>query len=132
MSRCAMEPSLNVIRGHDRQDEASERAIASAQTIGAIIRRNAARWPDRAAIVTSREVSLPYTMLCREVDRIGVQLRAAGVSRASRIGVLLPDGSDLAVAITAIACHAIAVPLNPSLTATELDEQFATLHMDFV
>jgi acyl-CoA synthetase (AMP-forming)/AMP-acid ligase II/thioesterase domain-containing protein/acyl carrier protein len=123
---------LNVITDHDPQDEASERAIGSAQTIGAIIRRNAARWPDRAAIVASREVSLTYAMLCREVDRIGVQLRAAGASRTSRIGVLLPDGPELAVAITAIACYAIAVPLNPSLTATELDEQFATLPMNFV
>jgi oxalate---CoA ligase len=120
------------MREHDRPDEASERAIGSAQTIGAIIRRNAARWPDRAAIVQSREASLTYAMLCRQIEQIGAQLRTAGSSRTSRIGVLLPDGPDLAVAITAIASHAIAVPLNPNLTATELDEQFATLPMDFV
>ena len=45
---------------------------------------------------------------------------------------MLPDGPELAVSIVAVACHAAAVPLNPRLTETELDDLFATLRIDAV
>ena len=45
---------------------------------------------------------------------------------------MLPDGPELAVSIVAVACHAAAVPLNPRLTETELDDLFAMLRIDAV
>jgi oxalate---CoA ligase len=56
-------------------------------------------------------------------------LRAAGLDRSSRVAILLPNGPELALTGIAVACNAIAVPCNPSLSQTQFDQLHARLSL---
>lgn len=88
--------------------------------------------PERPAIVLSKDEVLTYGALGLQVASIGAKLRVNGIGRTAKVAILLPDSLELAVAIVASACHAVAVPLNPKATATEIDGLFARLHIDAV
>ena len=100
-------------------------------TVASIIARHVAARPDCPAIVTSRNV-VTYGALGEQITAFGAGLRSNGLTCSARVAVMLPDGPELAVSIVAVACHAAAVPLNPRLTETELDDLFATLRIDAV
>ena len=99
-------------------------------TVATLIAQNVAIRPECPAIVMSRGKVLTYCALGEQIAAFGAGLRANGIGRCSTVAIMLPDGPELAVAIVATACHAVAVPLNPKLTATELDSLFAMLHVD--
>jgi acyl-CoA synthetase (AMP-forming)/AMP-acid ligase II len=99
-------------------------------TVATRIAQNVAIRPECPAIVMSRGKVLTYRALGEQIAAFGAGLRANGMGRSSTVAIMLPDGPELAVAIVATACHAVAVPLNPKLTATELDSLFAMLHVD--
>jgi acyl-CoA synthetase (AMP-forming)/AMP-acid ligase II/thioesterase domain-containing protein len=65
--------------------------------------------------------------LGKQIAAFGEILRGNGLGSSARVAIMLPDGPELAVAVVATACHAVAVPLNPKLTTTELDAVFAVL-----
>src|SRR5207344_2983164 len=100
-------------------------------TVASIIARHVAARPDCPAIVTSRNV-VTYGALGEQIATFGAGLRRNDLTCSARVAVVLPDGPELAVSIVAVACHAAAVPLNPRLTETELDDLFATLRIDAV
>jgi acyl-CoA synthetase (AMP-forming)/AMP-acid ligase II/thioesterase domain-containing protein len=99
-------------------------------TVATIIAEHVVIRPESPAIVVSKENVLSYGALGAQIAAFGADLRANGIGRSARVAIMLPDGPKLAVAIVAAACHAVAVPLNPKLTASELEELFATLRID--
>ena len=101
-------------------------------TIGQIIRQHAHRRPGDAAIVAPGRTPLSYRGLNEQIERAGIELRQAGLGRSARIGIGLPDGPEAALAIVAMACRAIAVPLDTKLTVSELHERFTALRLDAV
>ncbi|HEY7070432.1 MAG TPA: class I adenylate-forming enzyme family protein [Acidimicrobiales bacterium] len=61
-------------------------------------------------------------------DAIACTLADAGVGPGAVVGVLLPDGADLVAALFAVwRAGGVYVPLNPRLTATELDRVLASI-----
>jgi amino acid adenylation domain-containing protein len=85
--------------------------------------------PDRAAILAPRHAPLNYEALwARTKDVIDV-LRGCGVGRHDRVGVVLPDGPETAVAVVAVAAGAICVPLHPGFTAAEWQRYFRDLRI---
>ncbi len=70
---------------------------------------------------------LSYRRLYRHIDDIGRTLRANGIGRDDRLGVLMPNGPELAVAIVAVAANAACASINPAYSAEELDRYFADL-----
>ena len=98
--------------------------------VDTIIAMHVAARPQSPAIVMSKDDVLTYGALGAQIAAFGADLRANGIGRSAKVAVMLPDGPELAVALVATACHAVAVPLNPKLTATELDNLFATLRID--
>ncbi|MGH7757387.1 MAG: AMP-binding protein, partial [Vulcanimicrobiaceae bacterium] len=71
----------------------------------------------RVAIVTD-EAATSYAELDAAVRGFGAALQARGVRRGERIAIILPDGLAFAVAFFgALAIGAVAVPINPLLTA---------------
>ncbi len=56
-------------------------------------------------------------------------LRGAGIGRSDRVAVVLPDGPEAAAAIIAVAAGAVCAPLNPGLTADELQRYFVELRV---
>jgi acyl-CoA synthetase (AMP-forming)/AMP-acid ligase II/acyl carrier protein/NRPS condensation-like uncharacterized protein len=54
-------------------------------------------------------------------------LRRAGIGRDDRVAVVLPDGPEAATAMISVAAGAVCAPLNPALTADELQRYFVEL-----
>ncbi len=99
-------------------------------TLHAALTRIAQASPDRAAVLSTRFAPLDHRGLQQMIERTHRQLRLAGFGRDARIGVLLPEAPQAAVAIIAIACSAVAVPLDPRLGPAELDQFLQQLPLD--
>ncbi len=96
------------------------------------LQRNALLRPEMAAIVAPGRPPLSHFELARTVEEIGFELRRRGVGRETRVGIALPTGPEAAVAIIALSCHAVAVPLNPDAVEAELEERSRALRLDAV
>ncbi|WP_312012360.1 AMP-binding protein, partial [Bradyrhizobium sp. AUGA SZCCT0182] len=99
-------------------------------TLGHVIGRTASRLPDQPAIVSTKFAPLTYRDLQRQLDGIRLQLRLAGFDCKARIGVLMPNGAEAVLAIVAVACCSIAVPLDPRLSEAEFDQRLDMLRLD--
>jgi acyl-CoA synthetase (AMP-forming)/AMP-acid ligase II len=97
------------------------------RTIGPTIRCHAELRPEHPAIVSTQFAPLSYRELQHTIDEISRALRQAGFDRNARIIVALPNGPEAALAIVAIACSAVAVPLDPKLTFPEVETRLAFL-----
>jgi len=105
-------------------------SFAIDRTIPACIRDHARARPHAPAILSSGGAVLTYDALQGQIDAIASALAEAGIAAGTRVAILMPDGLELAVAIVAVACSATAVPLNPSLTAAELEGLFAAQKLE--
>jgi long-chain acyl-CoA synthetase len=88
-----------------------------------LVRRASAGSPAKAALVTAAR-TLSWAELDEEVDRVAGGLLARGLARGDRVGILLPNSIEFAVSYFALLrAGLVAVPLNISYTATEVDYQ---------
>ena len=95
-------------------------AVARRHTIGDLLSKSAARFPDRTAVVWrgSRET---YAEFNATVNRTAHSLRERGVAKGDRIALLAHNCREFAVLYFALAkLGAISVPLNFMLNADEL------------
>jgi len=83
-------------------------------------------------MVLTGSAPLTYRELQRLIEHVRAQLRAAGFDRNARIAVAFPNGSHAALAIVAVSCAAVAIPLNPKLTLAEIETCLASLRPDAV
>jgi len=89
-------------------------------TLDRIVRRNALRFPAKAALRTDTG-SISWQEFDRRVDRIANALRARGLVAADRIAVLLGNCTEIVELYFGIArAGLIAVPLNWRLTNAEM------------
>jgi oxalate---CoA ligase len=114
--------------------KSSERAGApgAAATIGQVIEAYADKQPDRTAIVSSGGDPLSYRKLQHMILEVRSALRAAGLGRRARIAIAMPDGPHSAIAILAVTCSAVSIPLNPRQTFREIEAGFNALPPDAV
>lgn len=105
---------------------------ASLPTISSAIRLQAALHPGRVAIACSGLPPFSFGELARTIERIGQQFHAAGIGAGSRVGILLPNGPEAAVMGVAAAAHSICYPLNPVLSAVELENEVDRVHLDAI
>jgi oxalate---CoA ligase len=101
-------------------------------TVATLIAQQVANRSESPAIIRSQDDFLTYNALGKQIAAFGELLRSNGLGRSARVGIMLPDGPELAVAIVAAVFHAVAVPLNPKLNASEFDDLFAVLRIDAV
>jgi long-chain acyl-CoA synthetase len=88
-------------------------------TLDRIVRRNAARFPERPALVAGDSVR-SWSALDARVDRVAAALNACGVSAGDRVAILMGNRPEYFELYFACArTGAIAVPLNFKLTARE-------------
>jgi acyl-CoA synthetase (AMP-forming)/AMP-acid ligase II/thioesterase domain-containing protein len=100
--------------------------------IADVIRSHALARPEHPAVVCPDRRPLSYAGLERQIEDIGAQLRRAGFSVDSRIGVALLNGPEAVLAIVAVACHGAVVPINNSLADEELRQLFERVRLDAV
>jgi oxalate---CoA ligase len=101
-------------------------------TIGSQIRRLAELQPDQAAIVATGFQPLSYRELQCLINEVRAALRLAGLGRSARIAIAIPNGPHAALAIVAVACSAVSVPLNPLQTLREVEIGLTALRPDAV
>jgi oxalate---CoA ligase len=105
-----------------------QEAMSSApRTIGEALRAYAALRPEQAAIVASELAPLTYRQLKEQIDEVRASLREAGFDVGARIVVAIPDSAPAALAIVAVACSAVALPLDPKLTLPEIEARLILL-----
>jgi long-chain acyl-CoA synthetase len=89
-------------------------------TLDQIIRRNAMRFPRKAALI-SENVVRTWNELDERVNRLANALRALGLKRGDRVAILLGNCAEYFEIYFACArAELIAVPLNYRLTADEM------------
>lgn len=87
-------------------------------TVADAIAANALAYPNAPAMVYPDGSVLDYSRLQLQIISFGETLAQAGLL-GSRIAVMLPDGPELAIALAAVACHATAAPINPSISVED-------------
>ena len=92
---------------------------SSTATVSTLIHEQATRQPDTTAILAPRRPPLTYAGLWRQGQRVGAGLRARGALATTRIGVVLPNGPEMATAVLGVAAYATCIPLNPGSRGTE-------------
>jgi amino acid adenylation domain-containing protein len=97
--------------------------------IGALLDFHARKAPTSPALLGPGRPPLAYAGLSETIRRLGGTLRSLGLSPADRIAVALPRGADSALALIAVAAACPCVPVNPDLTADELQRYFSELKL---
>jgi len=105
----------------------TEKAIFPFSTIPELLANQAKVFSARPAIQAPSRQALSYAGLWDQVAATVNVLKAAGVSPADRIALLLPNGPEMAVAFLAAASAGGAAPLNPAYRAKELEFYFSDL-----
>ena len=100
------------------------------RTVSEAIRHRAELQPDRAAIVSTDFAPLSYRELQILIENVRAALRSAGFSRTARIAIAIPNGPHAALAIVAVSCSAVSIPLNPKQTLRETKTILAALQAD--
>ena len=92
------------------------------QTIGQNLAATAARWPQRAALVSChQEIRWSYEELLERVRRLACGLLALGVEKGDRVGLWSPNCAEWVLAQYATASiGVILVNINPAYRAHEL------------
>jgi acyl-CoA synthetase (AMP-forming)/AMP-acid ligase II len=103
------------------------RPAAPLSSLPHLLEHHAKRIPEAPAILAPGRPPLSYGHLYQHIDQIGCTLRGMGIGRHDRVGVLLPNGPEMAVAVLATAASAVCAPINPAYGLDELNTYFADL-----
>ncbi len=88
--------------------------------------------PNAIAISAPGRIPLSYSRLWLHVRKTVKRLRELGVNRKARVGIVLPNGPEMAVSFLSVACAGASAPLNPSYRASEFDFYLSDLKVTAV
>jgi amino acid adenylation domain-containing protein len=98
-------------------------------SVGGLLAFHARTTPAAPALLAPGRPPLNYGSLGARIDHLVRTLRGLGIAPADRIAVALPRGADSALALIAVASSCACVPVNPDLTADELQRYFSELKL---
>lgn len=104
-------------------------AGTEANTIGGFLAFHARTRPAAPALLAPGRPPLIYGALGARIEHLAGTLRGLGIAPSDRIAVALPRGADSALALIAVASSCACVPVNPDLTADELQRYFSELKL---
>jgi acyl-CoA synthetase (AMP-forming)/AMP-acid ligase II/acyl carrier protein len=84
--------------------------------------------PEAVALTGPNHPPLSYAELSACIQRLSVQLFAAGLAPDDRIAVVLPNGSAMALTLLATMSVAACAPLNPNYSEQEFDFYLSDLN----
>ncbi|MBB3227956.1 fatty-acyl-CoA synthase [Luteibacter sp. Sphag1AF] len=92
------------------------------ETVGALLDRITARWPDRPALVVRQQsVRWTYQQFHAEVERVAAAMLALGLVPGDRVGIWAPNRAEWVVAqFAAPKAGLILVNINPAYRSHEL------------
>jgi len=76
---------------------------------------------DAVAIAAHGAPPLTYAALRALIDRSVRSLNALGIGRGDRVGIVLPNGPEMATAFLSVASAAASAPLNPAYKQDEIE-----------
>lgn len=97
--------------------------------IGALLAFHARTIPAAPSLLAPGRPPLTYGALGARIAHLVLTLRGRGIAPGDRIAVALPRGADSALALIAVASSCACVPINPELTADELQRYFSELKL---
>jgi acyl-CoA synthetase (AMP-forming)/AMP-acid ligase II len=77
--------------------------------------------PQAAAIGAPERRTMTRGELVDLVTRIGGALRAVGIGQKDAVGIVMPNGPEMAAMFVSVASYAVAAPLNAAYRADEFD-----------
>jgi len=77
--------------------------------------------PQAEAIGAPERRTMTRGELVDLVTRIGGALRAAGIGQKDAVGIVMPNGPEMAAMFVSVASYAVAAPLNAAYRADEFD-----------
>lgn len=83
--------------------------------------------PEAIAFVSQQDGALTYSGLSAEIRAIRALLDSAGIVRGDRVAIQNSGDEQLAIATVSTLLHATAIPLDPDLTAAEMEELHGAL-----
>ena len=92
--------------------------MPKAQTVQALLEKGGG---DSPAIGAPGRAYLDYAGLREQVDQTVTTLNQMGLGRGDRVGIVLPNGPEMASVFVAIAAGATTAPLNPNYRRKEYD-----------
>jgi len=98
-----------------------KRIRMAARSIRKLLSEMARRREDVPAVLAPGREALTYGGLIRQVEEVVGALNAMGIGRGDRVGIVLGNGPELAVAFLGVACGATSAPLNPAYREAEFD-----------
>lgn len=127
---------VTVATGPDRRDPSRDGGTPPEKgfpDIDTLLAEAARSRPDRVAIEDEAGVRIDYAGLHRLVRRIGAGLQAlcpGPGGRRARFGIVMPNGSAIAVTLLGAAVAGEAAPFNPHSTESEFEAYFAAVGID--
>jgi acyl-CoA synthetase (AMP-forming)/AMP-acid ligase II/thioesterase domain-containing protein len=97
-----------------------------------IIETHAEDLPDTIAIAVPGKQSISYGDLFQYVDQFGSVLRNLGISRDSRVAIVLPNGPEMAISLFSVSAVSTSAPLNPDYQEDEFVSYFEVLNVSLV
>ncbi|QPF90417.1 non-ribosomal peptide synthetase [Bradyrhizobium commune] len=97
--------------------------------IGGLLDLYAQKTPTAPALLAPGRPPLSYAGLGARTVHLVRTLRGLGIGPTDRIAVALPRGADSALALIAVASACACIPVNPDLTADELQRYFSELKL---
>jgi oxalate---CoA ligase len=85
------------------------------------VERFAREIPDQPAIVEPDEETISYSQLIRRIEQLTFTLAHAGVQPGRCVAAVMPSGALSLVTLLGVSRHFCCAPVNPALTAFELD-----------
>jgi acyl-CoA synthetase (AMP-forming)/AMP-acid ligase II len=76
---------------------------------------------DAVALSAPSTPDLTFGALRAQIAEAGTVMRNAGINRADRVAIVLPNGPEMAVGFLAVASIAASAPLNPGYRADEFE-----------
>ena len=95
--------------------------------VSGLLEYYARKTPAAPALLAPGRPVLGYGALGESIRQLVGALRELGIGPKSRVAVALPRGADSALALIAVASGCACVPVNPDLTADELQRYFSEL-----
>ena len=81
-------------------------------SISSLLREQARRQPDAAAILAPGRAPLTYAGLWQQTLYVAASLQSLGFSHSTRLAVVLPNGPEMATVFLGVAAYATCAPMN--------------------
>ena len=91
------------------------RSVVPFSSLPQLIEYQATRIPHALAILAPGRAPLTYRRMYQHIDEMGRTLRAMGIGRHDRVAVVLPNGPEMAVAISYRGGKRDVCPAEPGL-----------------